>query len=443
MVRGRAGAWVEAGRSAIRGSRLGLLVGLGQGALLFCGGCAVPSPAFPPDAQQVSAVGGTGAFRESFRAAVTAAVARRGTIRHAGLGLPAVSPDGRWIAALEAAGGPLAVSQDGPLTGRGLEGVSLWVRPVEPVETQGTQEAFGNAVPVALEGASHPSWSPGGKLWFVGTHSSGADLLVWDPESGAIRRRSSGLRHVVSLAVSADESTVAVSAHAGNPESSRLFFVDAETGQATPGPALTPGATAQTLPTWAAPGLLLFVELREAADAAPAASALRLVDLATGEVVDLGLLPAMGSVFDAVALLAGVPSPLSPDGESWLFFDASAEPAGLWRLLLANGRREPVAEGGTAAVWWKPDLLIAAVQPGFAGGIGSSTGLAKEPGLRLISLADGSRGSVTLLPGDWAPLWRGSGGPDQVAAIVLAATPGDRMDRLQLVRLDIAPPPAP
>lgn len=425
---------------ALRASVFASFVGLGCVALFAVGGCAASPPRFPSDAQEVSALEGTGAFRDSFEAVVTAAVARRGTVRHAGLGLPAVSPDGRWIAALEAAGGPLAVGQDGPLTGRGLEGVSLWVRPVEPQEADRPEETIGSAIPVSLEGASHPTWSPAGKLWFVNTHSSGADLLVWDPDTGTIRRRSSGLRHVVSLAISGDEKTVAVSAHSGNPESSTLFFVDAETGRPTPGPAPALRGTAQMFPTWAAPGLLLFVELRETADGQADSSVLRLFDRSRGESADLGRLPTVGSVFDAVSLLAGVSSPLSPDGEWWLFFDALAEPAGLWRMSLASGRSELVAEGGTAAVWWGADRVIAAVQPGFFGVGGGSTGLAKEPGLRIISLAAGARGSVTLLPGDWAPLWRGSGGFDQAAAIVLAATPGDRSDRLQLVRMDIAPP---
>ena len=388
-------------------------------------------PAPPPGASPVAPTAGTGVFRETFEGGVTASVVLRGSVRHAGLGLPVVSPDGRWVASLEAAGGPGAVDPDAPLTGRGLGGVSLWVRGVDeargrPASPSGAPFGAG-ALPVALEGASAPAWGPDGRLWFVSSGAGGAALVSYDPRSGQLRRRGSGLRRVSRVVPLPDARFVCLVGHGGNPEASLLFRFDPARQRAEPGPPPGPGGAAQVLPVAAGAGVL-FVELRADAEGAPLPAALRSWGGGAEPAVDVARLPALASVFDAASLFAGIPDPLSPDGRWLLFFDASAEPPGLQRVDLLTGRREPVAAGGTAAAWWSADRLAAAVEP-VAGG----PGLAKEPGLRLVDLSAGARGSVTLLPGRWAPRWVGvdpAGG-----ASVLAVTPGGRPDRLNLVQL--------
>ena len=172
---------------------------------------------------------------------------------------------------------------------------------------------------------------------------------------------------------------------------------------------------------------VLFVELRETADGEPAPAALRRWRPGGSSAADVAELPPLASVFDAPALLAGVAEPVGPGGRWFLFFDAEARPPGFRRIRLATGETEPVVAGGAAAAWWDPDRLVAAVQP-----LSGERGLAKEAGLRLVDLSAGARGSVTLLPGDWAPRWVGV---DASGASVLAVAPGDRPDRLKLVQL--------
>ena len=378
---------------------------------------------------------GTGVFRETFEGGVTAAVAVRGSVRHAGLGLPVVSPDGRWVAALEQAGGPASVGAEAPLTGRGLGGVSLWVRAVDPTADAPAAPGgapFGSgALPIALADAAFPVWSADGRLWSVGAGEGGAALLVYDPRSGSLRRLGVGLARIAHPAPSPGGRSVALAGHGGNAEASLLFLVDAASGRAAPGPPPGPGGRGQVLPVWEKSGVLLFVELREDAEGQAAPAALRRWRPGAGAAAaeDVAALPPLASAFDAEALLAGVVDPLSPGGRWFLFFDPLAEPPGLRRVDLATGSIEPVAAGGTAAAWWDPDRLAVAVQP-VAGG----PGLAKEPGLRLVELTAGARGSVTLLPGDWAPRWVGVD-PAAGGASVLAVTPGERPDRLKLVQL--------
>ena len=401
------------------------------GTALLLAACSTPPPLSPPSgATPVTPSAGTGVFRDTFEGGVTASVVLRGAVRHAGLGLPVVSPDGRWVASLESAGGPDAVDADAPLTGRGLGGVSLWVRGVDegadrPASPSGAPFGSG-AFPVALEGASSPVWGADGLLWFVSTLDDGAALVSYDPRSGQLRRRGTGLRRMLTPAPTADGRSVCVVGHGGNPESSLLFRVDLARQRTEPGPPPAPGGRAQVLPTATAGGVL-FVELREGDGGEPLPAALRRWGGGAAPAADVAPLPALASVFDAASLFAGVASPLSPDGRWLLFFDASAEPPGLQRVDLRTGAREPVAAGGTAAAWWSADRLAVAVEP-VAGG----PGLAKEPGLRLVDLAEGARGSVTLLPGRWAPRWVGV---DPAGASVLAVTPGERPDRLKLVQL--------
>ncbi len=404
---------------------------------LLLAGCSSAPPALPRDAEPVEVSGGEGAFRGTFQGKVTAAVVARGSVRHAGLGLPVVSPDGRFVAALEHAGGPGSVDADAPLTGRGLGGVSLWIRAVDPEEDRpaapGRGGIGGAAVPVALENASFPAFGPDGRLWSVSSGPAGDALLSYDPASGSLRRLAAGLERMAFPAPGPDGRLVAVSGFGANPEAATLFLVDSAAGRADPGPPPGPGGQGQVLPVWEAPGVVLFVELREAADGTPAAAALRRWRVDERVAADVAALPVVGSVFDAGTLFAGVATPLCPGGRWLVFFDATAGPPGLRRVDLVTGAAEAVVAGGTAAASWDANRLVVAVQPAESAG----RGLAKENGLRLVELSAGNRGSVTLLPGDWAPRWVGvdpAGG-----ASVLAVTPGERPDRLKLVQLYVLP----
>ncbi|MBB6441365.1 hypothetical protein [Phycisphaera mikurensis] len=379
---------------------------------------------------------GTGAFRDTFEGSVTAAVIARGSVRHAGLGLPVVSPDGRFIAALEHAGGPASLDADAPLLGRGLGGVSLWVRAVEAEADRPAAPGGGGidaaAVPVALQDASFPTFGPDGRLWSVSVGPGGDALLRYDPVDGSLRRLATGLKRIAFPSPDPTGRYVAVSGFGGNPEAATLFLVDVPAGRATPGPPPGSGGRGQVLPRWEAPGVVLFVELREGPDGAPSPAALRRWRVGESSAADVASLPVLPSVFDAGSLYAGVADPIGPGGRYLVFFDPAAEPPGLRRVDLATGGVEPVAAGGTAAASWDADRLVVAVQPAS-----ENRGLAKEAGLRLLELAPGNRGSVTLLPGDWAPLRvepRAGGG-----AAILAVAPGERPDRLKLVQLFVVP----
>lgn len=90
--------------------------------LCACCGC-VREPALP------DAIRDAAQWEQLASMQVRVSVQHLGKVPNSGLLLPAVSPDGRWVAYLEITSGP-EVYVDSLFSGKGLEGVSLSVREV-------------------------------------------------------------------------------------------------------------------------------------------------------------------------------------------------------------------------------------------------------------------------------------------------------------------------
>ena len=184
---------------------------------------------------------------------VTAVASVRPPVPNVGVQLPAVSPDGRWIAFLDQDDAAAPAQPDDLVTGRNLGGLSLWVRAVD---------AKGPARNVAVGGVAWPAWSADSKtLAFVAYDDElGCTLGLHDVASGVTRRKAVGLRHMMMPAISPDGRRVAVAAYGNVPDQALIFTLDLATDAALPGPPATlPGA--QLLPRWIDDDTLVYVQL--------------------------------------------------------------------------------------------------------------------------------------------------------------------------------------
>ena len=118
-----------------------------------------------------------------------------GDVANSGMQLPAVSPDGKWIAYLDFRSDQ-PIKRDALFTGQGLESMSLQLQAVEAGASPRT---------VCASGAAWPTWSPDSrKLVFLVYNETGrCDLGIHDVTVGTTRRLSMGQNHMMMPAVSA------------------------------------------------------------------------------------------------------------------------------------------------------------------------------------------------------------------------------------------------
>ena len=340
----------------------------------------------------------------------------------AGLQLPRVSPDGRWVAFMDLDREAAAVSPDAWLTGRGLEGVSLWLREVAE---------DGLARNVAYGDAAWPAWSPDGKRLIFISHDSdtGCAVVIHDVAAQRSHRLAVGIQRMMTPAISPNGRYLAVAGYGELPDRSVLFVVDLETGRAVAGPPPTLGG-AQFGPHWLDDQSLLFVELdesggglmrwhREARFAEPVAPL---------------KLPA--SIFDAIHLHAGLAQPISPDATRFAYYtglDDRIELIGLdsrgVELLEAGDRAGAWWDGGWFIVADDEQLALVATSDGSGApprGLPSSRGPnSEDPG--------GGEGvelpRMNLLPGRWVPLWT-----DAARHSMILLGPGKSEGRFELIQ---------
>lgn len=347
---------------------------------------------------------------------VSAVAAVRPFVPNAGLQLPRVSPDGKWIAFFDADADAGPVSADARVTGRGLAPVSLWLREVE---------ADGLARNLAVGHAAWPAWSPDGNTLAFISHDpgTGCALALHDVAAGRTDRLSVGLRKMFAPAVAPDGRRVAVAGYGEVADQSLLFVIDLDTAQATPGPPPVLGG-AQLMPVWLDADTLLFVELDERGGGLMRWA----VGSATAEpVAPLGL-PA--SVFDAVHLHAGIPAPVSPDRRWFAYYCPPRDRIELIRL--DTGDATALAVGDRAGTWWGDQWFLAAndgqltlVQVPEPSS--SDQAAADQP-----SETDRPDGTprIRLLPGRWAPRWA-----DPTEHSMLLVGQGETPGRFELVQL--------
>lgn len=347
---------------------------------------------------------------------VTAVAAPRPGLPRAGLMLPRVSPDGERVAFLDI--DEIAPpSADAWVTGRGLAGVSLWVRAVADE---------GLARNIALDDAAWPTWSSdGGALWFISHDpATGCALMRHDVATDQTRRLSVGLEHILTPAVSPDGRWVAVIAYGQIADEALLFLIDPATGRVTPGPPPTLGG-AQLAPQWLDRSTLLFVELDEQGGG--------LMRWTVGEAAAAPVAPLNlpVSIFDAVHLHAGIPGaipgagPVSDDGRWFAYYSLPEDRIEL--VDLTTGALRPLRQGDRAGAWWGGDWFV----------VGSDDQLALVALPGEAAGAEAQEGQVTdepprmnLLPGRWVPLWA-----DPEAKSMLLIGEGEKPERFGVLQL--------
>ncbi|MEM7624202.1 MAG: hypothetical protein AAF333_01095 [Planctomycetota bacterium] len=357
-----------------------------------------------------------------WRGGVTTFARQHPGVPNAGLQLPRVSPNGEWVTFLDVDRQGGVVPSDAWLTGRGLEGVSLWLRRVED---------DGLARNVAYGYAAWPTWSPdGARLVFV-SHDpgTGCALVIHDVMAQRSQRLAVGIQKMVTPAVSPDGTRVAVAGYGELPDRAVLFVVDLKTGEAVPGPRPTLGG-AQLMPVWLDDDTLLYVELDEAGGGLMRWRPGRSV----AEPVAPLALPA--SIFDAVHLHAGIARPISPDAQRFAYYAVPNDRVELVELSTATAT--PLERGDRAGAWWGRDWFIVADNDQLA--LVAPPRFAASQSLDDVALgadteeADDAPRSVesprmVLLPGRWVPLWT-----DAASHSMILIGPGElgRFDVLQL-----------
>jgi len=176
-------------------------------------------------------------------------IAPLGEVPNSGLQLPAVSPDGQWIAYLRV-GGDRPLGPEALFTGRGLAAVSLHLRPLGGGPTR-TLCAGGAAWPVWSADATHLAF-------VVYTKSGRCDLAIHDLNAATTRRRSLGFPRMMMPALDPAGKAVALIAAAESPATPRLHVADLESGKLTACPPADKEER-RLWPQWAPDGRIVYI----------------------------------------------------------------------------------------------------------------------------------------------------------------------------------------
>lgn len=365
------------------------------GMLCACCGC-VREPALPAEVRDATQ------WEQLASMQVRVSVQHLGKVPNSGLLLPAVSPDGRWVAYLEITSGP-EVYVDSLFSGKGLEGVSLSVREVR---------RGGAARLVCASGASWPAWSADGKqLAFVAYNRAGrCELGIHDLATGKTRRTAVGLKHLMMPAISPSGRQAAL-VGSNLPDRWRLHVLDLDTARLEPGP---PAKEAQRhlWPFWINDRTLLYLTCQGGEKASGWLSRWAPGSPTPPErVCRLGL---SNSELAGLQVFAGLGGPISPNGRRVAYYDGAVD-----SIVLADlaGGSPPRLESGARAGCWLGDRRFVA---------------ATDKDLLLLAPYAGQR--KRLMRGAWLPRW----GNPQTNRIVVC-TRSSQPRTFELVRMELLP----
>ena len=355
-------------------------------AVLWVAGCTSKKPWVQAGAQPVSMAdradseqpdGDTDGSSNRWSGHISAYASACPPIPNARLQLPAVSPDAKWIAYLKPSDTGVFPGSDGLITGKGLQGVSLWVRAVAEDEAP---------TAIASSGACWPSWSDDGRVLAFVTFDQDrrSTLGLYHLDTGVIQRKGVGLRCVLMPTIAPDGGRVAVSAYGELPNRALIFIIDPLTNQALPGPPAGDGA--QLLPRWINDNTLIYLETTE--DAVE----LKRWTLGDESAATLARLPGPASIFDAQHMLAGIDNPIRPDLRVFAYYNLLEDRIEM--LDLASQKTRVLPKGFQAGSWWGNDWLIASSQ-------------------NRVELVSSQRTSgdtdrprmIRVITGRWLPIW--------------------------------------
>ena len=333
---------------------------------------------------------------------ITAYAAMCPPIPNARLQLPVVSPDAQWIAYLKSDDTQDSADSDSLITGKGLHGTSLWVRPLNKEEEPKA---------VAYHGASWPSWSADGRILAFVTfdqnrHSS---LGIYDIQSGVIERKAVGLRCVLMPSIAPNHEHVAVCAYGEVPDQALIFIIDPRTSQAQPGPPA--GTGAQLLPRWISNDTLIYLETSQDG------VSLNRWTLGDQTVTKVAHLPGPSSIFDVQHLLTCINDPIRPDIGAYAYFNPAENRIEVFNFTSGTTRVLPAGfQGGS---WWGDDWLVAS----------SDDRVELVSSRRTSGDADRPR-MLRALTGRWMPIWA-----DHERQSVILVGEAESLDTFSLMQL--------
>ncbi len=323
-------------------------------------------------------------------------------IPNARLQLPAVSPDAKWIAYLKPNDTGGTPGGDGLITGKGLNGVSLWVRSVAEDE---------EPTAVASTGACWPSWSDDGRVLAFVTFDQDrrSTLGLYNLDTGVIQRKAVGLRCVLMPVIAPDGKRIAVSAYGELPDQALIFIIDPLTSQALPGPPAGNGA--QLLPHWINNNTLIYLETMKDA------VALKRWTLGEDRAATIARLPGPTSIFDAQHMLAGIDNPIRPDLGAFAYYNPAEDRIEMLDLTSLKTRALP--GGFQAGSWWGSDWLVASAEDRVE----------MVSSRRTSGETDRPR-MIRAITGRWLPIWA-----DHAQQAVVLIGQAEDPDTFSLMRL--------
>ena len=242
---------------------------------------------------------------------------------NAGLQLPVVSPDGKWIAFLDFQGDP-PPELHSLFTGQDLQAMSAHLQPLAP-----------NAKPrtICRSGAAWPTWSADSKkLLFVAyTDSNRCDLLIHNLQAATTRRISIPPNSVSMPALSHSGQRAAVVVFDPQSQSARLHVVNLVTGNIDYTCPTDSQTSQQIWPQWTPDGRIIFVRNRDGQS--------HLIQWRPGKsppqkIAKINISSSLSAMYQAFEALG---QPLSPDARRFAYYDTAQDRITL--ISLANGNK--------------------------------------------------------------------------------------------------------
>ena len=325
---------------------------------------------------------------------------RLGEVPNSGLQLPAVSPDGRWIALLEV-GSPEPVPPAAMFSGKGLEQVSLTLR---SLKDDGKERV------VCEAGACWPAWSPDGQwLAFIVYNEGKCRLAVHDLFEATTKRIELDAATAAMPAFSPHGRQIALVVDPDRPGECRLLLLNPRTGETLPSPRVDEMEQV-LLPQYASADTLMFLGRRNGHTCLYRWS---LRERTPRRLYDI---PIPAKLTQAAQAFAGIAQPLSPDGRTLAWYDVRTDRIVL--LDISTGEQRSLKPRSRAGCWFGPASFVAATD--------------KE--LLLAQVRKPER--KNLLRGQWLPRWA-----DPQTSQMLLLTRGSDPWRFGLLRFELLSDP--
>ncbi len=327
---------------------------------------------------------------------VQLAVEPLGSLPNNGLLLPSVSPDGRWMACLQA---PPDKPPDPAslLSGKGLQDMSLVVRDV----ARGLK-----ARTICDGGACWASWSPDSRqLVFIAYREDRCQVGLHDLAAGQTRYLTLPLKTMLMPAMNPSLTQLALVGTTQKSDRLTVNVIDLATGKVRQ--SADDGSLWQLAPIWSGDRAVLYVSYQDGH-----AYVNRLAIGSPSErLIEVN---APRDPMEATQLFAGLSGPLSADGHSLACYDPVSD--AICIIDLATRQKRLLEQGTRGGCWMGQTMFAAATDTS------------------LLLLPDVAKPAGRLMQGQFLPRWASSDG-----AQLVACARGQRPWLFEIVRMRIKP----